>query len=84
MNNKIFLIDEADDGYGYVCSEGEHDIYVSFWAENNKTIQVMYSSMEHLYKSAKLFVGCGLNMYSPNHIAQKKMYEAFIEYYENK
>jgi hypothetical protein len=84
MSGKLVILDETDDGYGYVISEQKYDILVSFWANENKTIKVKYSSLEHLYKSAKVFLECGLTKYSQNHIAQVKMYEAFIEWFEDK
>ena len=84
MDDKLLMLDENDDGYGYVISQQKYDVLVSFWAPENKTIKVKYSSIEYLYKSAKLFLECGLTKYSQNHIAQTKMYEAFIEWYEDK
>jgi len=84
MDGKLLILDENDDGYGYVVSEQKYNILVSFWAPQNKTIKVTYSSLDHLYKSAKVFMECGLTKYSQNHIAQIKMYEAFIEWFEDK
>ena len=80
----MFLMDETDDGYGYTCSKSprtEH-IYVSFWAKDAKTIRTIFLSTEDVYKHAIAFRSSGLTTYSQNHIAQNKMYKAFIQWYE--
>ena len=79
-----FLTDETDDGYGYICSKSSQtqNIYVSFWAKDTKTVRTIFLSTEDMYKHAKSFAVSGLTAYSQNHIAQNKMYEAFIHWYE--
>ena len=81
----MFMTDETDDGYGYVLSESQRnpDIYATFWVKDMKSVITTFLSKTHLYDRAKIFVVSGLTAYSPYHIAQYKMYLAFIESYES-
>jgi hypothetical protein len=80
-----FLVDVSDDGYGYICSKSPKtlNIYVSFWAKDTKTVRTIFLSTEDMYARAKAFESSGLTTYSQNHIAQHKMYKAFIHWYEH-
>ena len=82
--NIMFLTNEDDDGYGYMCSISPLEyIYVNFWAKDTKTVPTIYLSKKDMYDRAKQFGKSGLTSYSQNHIAQHKMYQAYIEWYEN-
>ena len=80
----MFLNNETEDGYGYVLSKSQRwqDIYVMFWAKETKPVFTSYLSKHHMYERAKVFVVSGLTAYSPNHIASYKMFQAFIDWYE--
>ena len=80
----MFMMDETDDGYGYVLSKSQRteEIYARFWAKDTKTVITSFLSTRDMYDRAKIFGGSGLTAYSTNHIAQYKMYLAFIEWYE--
>ena len=85
QQSTMFLSNETDDGYGYVLSESERIeyVYAMFWAKDKKTVTTSFLSKRDMYDRAKIFVVSGLTSYSPNHIAQYKMYSEFIEWYES-
>lgn len=82
MNSKIFLVNENDDGYGYLCSQYDETIYAQFWAPNEKLKRVSYHSAKYMYESAKQFQLSMLRTFSPSHIAMGHMFQAFIKWYE--
>ena len=82
LNSEIIVVDENDDGYGYICSRYNGTIYAQFWAKDHESRKVLYHSPEHMYDTAKQFSMSDLRTYSPLHIAQDVMFQAYINWYE--
>jgi hypothetical protein len=85
LKSKILLADD-EDGFGYVASLGlDGTVYVKLWSPNDAETKVMfYPSTETLYEKAKSLVDGPLANHSDFHIAQNKLFQAFIGYHEDK
>lgn len=84
-SSKIFLVHEDDDGYGFMCSESSSQpkrVYTMSWYENIPSIRHSYMSHEYLYSKAQQFVNSLLIDESPMHIAQYRMFNSYINWYE--
>lgn len=81
LNSKIILVDDNDD-YGYICSRLNDTMYVKFWTKGCETKGVLFYSPEFMYEKAKHFSMSELRTYSPLHIAQDSMFQAYIKWYE--
>lgn len=88
LDSKIFLCDENDEGYGFVCSEKDDFVFAHFWApgDNSSKTQrkTVYHSTEYMYNQAKQLSTSMLANYSPLHTAQNLMFQSYINWYENK
>lgn len=82
LNSSIIIVDETDDGYGYICSRFNDTIYAHFWASGRESRKVSYYSPEYMYNEAKKFLISELRTYSPLHIAKDLMFQAYIKWYE--
>jgi hypothetical protein len=83
LDSKIILVDDNND-YGYICSRLNDTMYAKFWAKGYDTKGVSYYSPELMYDKAKQFLMSELRTYSPLHIAQDIMFQAYIKWYDEK
>jgi hypothetical protein len=54
-NSKIFLVNEDDDGYGFMCSESNSQpkrVYTMSWHESTPSVRLSYMSHNYLYDKA--------------------------------
>lgn len=83
MDATIFLANEDDEGYGYVCTSQNDTINTIFWAKDSKSKNIQYYSYANLYDKAKLYQSSMLVNLSPSHIAMHRMFTAYIDWYKN-
>ena len=91
-DNKFILANENyNENMGYIIEHYNDNICVTFWVfikEGDETKieekQIVYNSLEILYKDSKLFIKSDLINYSLLHESKYKMMYDFIKYYEEK
>jgi hypothetical protein len=83
LNSTIIMVNETDDGYGYICSRYIDTIYVKYWAPGLDTKGTSFHSPKYMYEQAKVFTSSLLTNYSPSHVAQNLMFQAYVKWYEN-
>lgn len=82
LQSNIFLADENDEGYGFLCSRHNNIVYTMYWAPNNLCKKTSFHSIDTMYKDAQLFTQSMIKHYTPLHIALCNMFEAFIVWYD--
>lgn len=80
-DSKIFLANEDEDGYGFVCSKEGTLVYSKFWSKNESKL-FSYLDKYSMYNTAIDFCSSQLIGYTELHKAQYRMFQHYIAWYE--
>ena len=82
---RIILVNEDENGYGYTILQRDLDsrIYVMYWAKDTQTKSVCYLNMKNMYDKCSLYINSDLKNISDLHRAKYIMCLAFMKYYDD-